>query len=81
MNAKAVIITLVLAVIGGTYIVLANNGPLKGMNFGFGLTSGLSQSLGIPGGYNMADLVVFVILLVVIGIVFLALNGMRKQKK
>lgn len=78
MSAKAIIITVVVALIGGGYLLLADIGPLQGMNFGLGLTSGLSQSIGIPGGYNIADVVMFVIFLVLIGIAFFVLNNMRK---
>ena len=82
MSMKAIIIAIVVALIGGTYEVLADVGPLKGMNFGLGLTSGptLSKTIGIPGGYNVADIVMVVVFLVVIAIAFIVLNNMKNKE-
>jgi heme/copper-type cytochrome/quinol oxidase subunit 2 len=83
MGAKAIIVAVIVALIGGTYEVLADVGPLKGMNFGLGLTSSgaLSKTIGVPGGYNVADIVMVVIFLVVIAIAYFVLSNMRKKNK
>jgi len=61
-------------VLGLLWLYLTMVGPLKTLNIGFNLTAGLSTlPLGIPGGYNMADvvmLVIFVAILVIGGLVF-----------
>lgn len=70
---KGLIVTLIIVGVGLGYLYLAMVGPLQSLNIGFGLTQGLSQ-VKLPGGYNMANLVLFVILviiLVVLGMAFL----------
>ena len=69
MNAKAIIITLVIALVGVGYLMVSLLGPLKDANFGLGLTAGLSAQK-LAGGYNMANVVLFIVFLVVIGIAF-----------
>jgi heme/copper-type cytochrome/quinol oxidase subunit 2 len=79
MKLKAVIITLVVAALGGGYLLLADIGPLKNSNFGFGLTSALdSQKVG--AGYSMTNIVLFVILVVIAVVAFMVWNNQRKNK-
>lgn len=79
MNAKAVIITLIVALIGGGYLLLADIGPLKNSNFGFGLTKALdSQKVG--AGYSMTNIVLFVILVVIAVVAYVIWNNQRKNK-
>lgn len=78
MKAKPLIITLLVVVIGAVYLLLANLGPLKDMNFGLGLTSGLS-SQKIFGGYSMANVVLFIVF--ILAIVVLAVVWSKRQKK
>ena len=69
---KGIIITLVVVGLGLLYLYLAMVGPLQNLNLGFGLTTGLAQT-SLPGGYNMANLVLFIIfaiILVILGIWF-----------
>jgi len=79
MNAKAVIITLVVVVIGAGYLLMATIGPLKDMNFGLGLTSALTAQK-IAGGYNMANVVMFVVFLVIIGVLAFVWSGQKNKK-
>jgi hypothetical protein len=79
MKLKPIIITLLVAAVGAGYLMLANLGPLKDMNFGFGLTSGLAaQKIG--GGYNMANVVLFIVFLVIIVVLGMMWNSQRKNR-
>lgn len=77
MSAKAVIVTLVVVVIGAAYLLMATIGPLKDMNFGFGLTAGLSAQK-IAGGYSMANVVMFILFVVVIAVLAVLWNRQKK---
>ena len=69
---KGIIITLVVVGLGLLWLYLAMVGPLQNLNIGFGLASGLSETK-LPGGYSMANVVLFLIfavILVVLGIYF-----------
>lgn len=79
MNTKALVITLVVVLLGAGYLMLALLGPLQGMNFGLGLTAGLTAQK-IAGGYSMANVVMFIVFLVVIGIAFYLWKGSRNTK-
>ncbi len=76
MNTKAVVITLVVVLLGAGYLMLALLGPLKDMNFGLGLTAALSAQK-LAGGYSMANVVMFIVFLVVIAIAFFIWKGSR----
>lgn len=78
MSTKAIVITLVVVVVGAAYLMIANLGPLKGVNLGLGLTAGLA-SQKIAGGYNMANVVLFIIFLVVIGVLAYLWMGNKKK--
>ena len=69
MNAKAIIITLGIALLGAVYLMVALVGPLQNANFGLGLTTALSAQK-IAGGYSLANVVMFLIFIVVIGVAF-----------
>jgi len=76
MNTKAIIITLVIVLLGAGYLMMAFLGPLKDANFGLGLTTGLvAQKLA--GGYNMANVVMFIIFIIVIAIAIAIWRGMK----
>lgn len=79
MNTKAIIITLVIVLIGAGYLLLANLGPLKDANFGLGLTSALSAQK-IAGGYNMANVVLFIVFAVVIAIAYYLWKNQASNK-
>jgi len=69
---KGIIITLVVVGLGLLYLYLAMVGPLQNLNLGFGLATGLAETK-LPGGYSMANLVLFIIfaiILVVLGLYF-----------
>ena len=77
---KGIIITLVVVGLRLLYLYLAMVGPLQNLNLGFGLTTGLAAT-ELPGGYNMANLVLFIIfaiILVVLGIWFF--NSKKKPE-
>lgn len=78
MNAKALIVTLIVVVIGAGYLMMALTGPLKDMNFGLGLTTALTAQK-IAGGYNMANVVLFIIFAIIIAV--LAYIWFAKQNK
>jgi len=64
---KGIVITLVVVAVGLAYLYLAMVGPLQSLNIGFGLTKGLSETK-IAGGYNMANVVLFVIFAVILAV-------------
>jgi multisubunit Na+/H+ antiporter MnhB subunit len=78
MSKKGIVWALVAAVIGTLYLLLATMGPLKDTNLGLGLTAGLSSQT-IVGGYNMANVVLFVVFAILI--VVLAVVWASQQKK
>lgn len=78
MKAKPLIITLIVAAVGAGYLLLANLGPLKDMNFGLGLTSGLSAQK-LAGGYSMANVVLFLVFAVIIVVLALLWNQQRNK--
>jgi hypothetical protein len=65
-----IIIALLVAGVGLLWLYLAMVGPLQTMNIGFGLATGLAATK-LPGGYNMANVVLFLIFAVI-----LVLGGM-----
>ena len=77
--AKGIIITLVVVVAGLVYLYLAMVGPLQDLNLGLGLATGLSQT-PLVAGYNMANLVLFLIFLVIIVLLGFVLLNMSKKK-
>ena len=77
--AKGIIITLVVVVAGLVYLYLAMVGPLQNLNLGLGLATGLSQT-PLVAGYNMANLVLFLIFLVIIVLLGFVLLNMSKKK-
>lgn len=79
MSKKGIIWALVAAGIGTVYLLLAFLGPLKDANLGLGLTAGLSAQK-IAGGYNMANVVMFIIFIIVIAVLYFVWNGARKSK-
>jgi Na+/phosphate symporter len=80
MSAKAIVITLVFVFIGAAYLMMALLGPLKDVNMGLGLTAGLAAQK-IAGGYSMANVVLFIVFLVVIGVLAYLMIGVKKDKK
>jgi hypothetical protein len=77
MKTKGLIWAIVAAGIGTVYLLLATLGPLKDTNLGFGLTASLSAQK-IVGGYNMANVVLFIIfflVIVVLGALILRSKG------
>jgi hypothetical protein len=71
MNLKTgIIIALLVAGVGLLWLYLAMVGPLQDLNIGFGLASGLAATK-LPGGYNMANVVLFIIFAII-----LVLGGM-----
>jgi hypothetical protein len=76
--AKGVIITLVVVLLGLIYLYLAMVGPLQDLNLGFGLAAGLQNE--IVAGYKMANLVLFLIFLVIIVICGAILLTTAKKK-
>lgn len=80
MNAKAVLITLAVVVVGSVYLLMATIGPLKDMNLGLGLTAGLA-SQKIAGGYSLANVVLFVVFAVIIAVLaYLWMNDKKKTR-
>ncbi len=79
MSKKGIIWALVAAGVGTVYLLLAFLGPLKDANLGFGLTAGLSAQK-IAGGYNMANVVMFIIFIIVIAVLYYLWNNARKSK-
>lgn len=79
MNTKAIIITLVIVLLGTGYLMAAllPGAPLASANFGLGLTTGLTAQK-LAGGYNMANVVLFIVFIVVIAIAAYVWRGMRK---
>lgn len=65
MKTQGIIWALVAVVIGTIYLMMATLGPLKDTNLGFGLTAGLS-AVQVGGGYNLANVVLFIVFLVVV---------------
>ena len=65
-----IIVALLVAGIGLLWLYLAMVGPLQNLNIGFGLASGLAATK-LPGGYSMANVVLFLIFVVI-----LVLGGM-----
>lgn len=65
-----IIIALLVAGVGLLWLYLAMVGPLQSLNIGFGLATGLAATK-LPGGYNMANVVLFLIFAVI-----LVLGGM-----
>ena len=65
-----IIIALLVAGVGLLWLYLAMVGPLQELNIGFGLASSLAATK-LPGGYNMANVVLFLIFAVI-----LVLGGM-----
>lgn len=51
--------------LGLLWLYLTMVGPLQKINLGFGLLSGL-RALKLPGGYNMASVVLFVIFVILL---------------
>lgn len=78
MNSKAIIITLVVVLLGTGYLMMAFLGPLSTANFGLGLTSGLTAQK-IAGGYNMANVVMFIVFIVVIAVAAYIWRGMKNK--
>ena len=79
---QGIIITIVVVAVGFIWLALTAipGAPLSSLNVGFGLTSGLQQQQ-IGGGYNMNQLVLFIIFLVIIvilGAIFMK-KGSDKQ--
>jgi len=71
MNLRTgIIIALLVAGVGLLWLYLAMVGPLQDLNIGFGLAAGLA-SAKLPGGYNMANVVLFLIFAII-----LVLGGM-----
>lgn len=79
MSKKGIIWALVAAGVGTVYLLLAFLGPLKDANLGLGLTAGLS-SQKIVGGYNMANVVMFIIFIIVIAVLYFLWKNARKSK-
>lgn len=77
---KGLIIAAVVVVVGLLWLYLTMVGPLQDLNLGFGLASGLSQ-VKLPGGYNMANVVLFVIFVVILVILGLYFFGHKKDRK
>ena len=77
---KGLMIAAVVVVIGLLWLYLAMVGPLQDLNIGFGLASGLSQ-VKLPGGYSMANVVLFVIFIVILIILGLYFFGHKKDRK
>jgi membrane protein implicated in regulation of membrane protease activity len=74
---QGLIIAGVVVIIGLLWLYLAMVGPLQNLNIGFGLASGLSQ-VKLPGGYSMANVVlfvIFVVILIVLGAYFFGKKG------
>jgi hypothetical protein len=80
MKRSGLIITLVVVVIGFVWLFLTatENGPLKSLSVGFGLTEQL-QKTQLAAGYNMNQLVLFIVFAVII--VVLGSYLWRKAKK
>jgi hypothetical protein len=80
MKRSGIITTLIVVVIGFAWLFLTatENGPLKSLSVGFGLTEQL-QKTPLFGGYNMNQLVLFIIFAVII--VVLGAFFFRKAKK
>jgi hypothetical protein len=78
MSNKGVIWALIAAAIGAIYLMLAGLGPLKNANLGLGLTAGLSAQK-LAGGYSMANVVLFIIFIVVIVLCAIVWAGNRKK--
>jgi hypothetical protein len=76
---KGIVITLVVVAVGFIWLALTAipGAPLSSLSVGFGLTEGL-QGQEIGGGYNMNQLVLFIVFLVII--VVLGVIFMRKNK-
>ena len=64
---QGIIITIIVVVVGVVWLAMTAipGAPLSSLNVGFGLTTNLQQQQ-IGGGYNMNQLVLFVIFLVII---------------
>jgi hypothetical protein len=77
--AKGVLITLAVVLIGLIYLYLAMVGPLQNLNLGLGLAAGLSQNI-LVWGYSMANLVLFLIFLVIIVLCGAILLATAKKK-
>lgn len=60
------------------FLTATENGPLKSLSVGFGLTEGL-QKTPLAGGYNMNQLVLFIVFLVIIAV--LGMYFFKKEKK
>jgi hypothetical protein len=76
---KGIIITLVVVVLGLAWLYLAMVGPLQSLNIGFGLASGLAATK-LPGGYNMANVVLFIIFLIVLGVLGIYFMNSKKTR-
>lgn len=74
---KGIVITLVVVALGLAWLYLTMVGPLQSLNIGFGLATGLAATK-LPGGYNMANVVLFVIFAIVL--VLLGMYFMRSKK-
>jgi hypothetical protein len=77
---KGIIITIVVVAVGFIWLALTAipGAPLSSLSVGFGLTESL-QAQQIGGGYNMNQLVLFIIftvIIVVLGAIF-----MKKDKE
>lgn len=80
MKRSGVILTLAVVVIGFLWLILTatENGPLKSLSVGFGLTENL-QKMPLFGGYNMNQLVLFIVFVVIIAV--LGFFFFRKSSK
>jgi hypothetical protein len=80
MKRSGIILTLVVVVIGFAWLLLTAtaNGPLKSLSVGFGLTEQL-QKTPLFAGYNMNQLVLFIVFAVIIAV--LGTFFLRKTKK
>jgi hypothetical protein len=64
---KGIIATLIVVGVGMAWLYYTMVGAGQNINAGFGLTSGLA-AVKLPGGYSMANVVLFVVFLVIIAV-------------
>lgn len=76
---KGIIITLIVVAVGLGYLYLSMVGPLQDAQIGFGLANDLAATK-IAGGYNMANVVLFIIFMVILVVGGVYFFGKKKAK-
>lgn len=80
MKLTGIILTIVVVVAGFVWLFLTAvpGGALSSLSVGFGLTEGL-QKTPLAGGYNMNQLVLFIVFAIIIAV--LGVFFLKKDKK